>query len=79
VLLIYRANGIRPVEPSTLLGEAIFVELYINARNYVNGGYYDNALPVLEELCRINCGWGYRGVTVSDLRDRALAGAGESR
>lgn len=76
VLLIYRANDIRPVEPSTLLGEAIFVEMYINARNYVNGGYYDNALPVLEELCAINCGWGYAGVTVSDLRDRALAGTG---
>ena len=76
VLLIYRANDIRPVEPSTLLGEAIFVEMYINARNYVNGGYYDNALPILEELCAINCGWGYAGVTVSDLRDRALAGTG---
>ena len=75
VLLIYRANDIRPVEPSTLLGEAIFVEMYINARNYVNGGYYDNALPILEELCAMNCGWGYGGVTVSDLRDRALAGA----
>jgi len=76
VLLIYRANDIRPVEPSTLLGEAIFVEMYINARNYVNGGYYDNALPILEELCAMNCDWGYSGVTVRDLRDRALAGAG---
>ncbi len=76
VLLIYRANSIRPVEPSTLLGEAIFVEMYINARNYVNGGYYSNALPILEELCTMNCGWGYAGVTVRDLRDRALAGAG---
>ncbi|MEB2289113.1 MAG: hypothetical protein OZ934_13485 [Anaerolineae bacterium] len=76
VLLIYRANDIRPVEPSTLLGEAIFVEMYINARNYVNGGYYDNALPILEELCAMNCGWGYGGVTVRDLRDRALAGIG---
>lgn len=76
VLLIYRANDIRPVEPSTLLGEANFVEMYINARNYVNGGYYDNALPVLEELCTWNCDWGYAGVSVRDLRDRALAEAG---
>ena len=71
VLLIYRANDIRPVQPSTLLGEAIFVEMYLNARNYVNGGYYAQALPILEELCRMNCGWSYRGVSVQSLLEQA--------
>ncbi|GAB4408469.1 MAG: hypothetical protein Kow00106_01630 [Anaerolineae bacterium] len=74
VLLIYRANEIRPVQPSTLLGEAIFVEMYLNARNYVNGGYYDQALPILEELCAMNCGWSYRGVSVQSLLDQARGG-----
>lgn len=71
VLLIYRANDIRPVQPSTLLGEAIFVEMYLNARNYVNGGYYAQALPILEELCAMNCGWSYRGVSVQSLLEQA--------
>jgi len=75
VLLIYRANDIRPVQPGTLLGEAIFVEMYLNARNYVNGGYYDQALPILEELCAMNCGWSYRGVSVQSLLEQARAGA----
>ncbi len=74
VLLIYRANDIRPVQPSTLLGEAIFVEMYLNARNYVNGGYYAQALPILEELCAMNCGWSYRGVSVQSLLEQARAG-----
>ncbi|MBN1678947.1 MAG: hypothetical protein JW966_01560 [Anaerolineae bacterium] len=75
VLLIYRADDIGTVEPSTLLGEAYFVENYVNARNYVNGRQYALALPVLTELCNINCGWGYRGITVRDLLDRANAGS----
>ena len=65
-----------------LLGEAIFAEDYINARNYVNGGYYAQALPILEDLCNRNCGWGYPSldpVTVRDLLQQAQAGAsGES-
>jgi tetratricopeptide (TPR) repeat protein len=80
VLLIYRADDIGDVEPSTLLGEAIFAELYLNARNYVNGGYYDNAISILEDLCRQNCLWGYPGwdpVTVQDLLDQARAGASQ--
>lgn len=78
VLLIYRANELGPVEPSTLLGQAIFVERYLNARNYVAGGYYAAALPILEQLCAENCGWGYPNwepVTVSDLLEQARSGA----
>lgn len=74
VLLVYRANEIGTIE-STLLGEAIFVEMYINARNYVNGGYYDNAIPILEELCAMNCGWSYQGVSVRNLLEAAQANA----
>ncbi len=46
-----------------------------DARNYVNGGYYDQALPILEELCAMNCGWSYRGVSVQNLLEQARAGA----
>jgi hypothetical protein len=74
VLLIYRADELGPVEPPDLLGEANFVEMYINARNYVTGGDYARALPVLEELCRMNCGWSYHGVSVQDLLDSAQSG-----
>jgi len=48
--------------------------MYINARNYVTGEDYARALPVLEELCRINCEWSYHGVSVRDLLNRAQAG-----
>ncbi len=78
VLLIYRANELGPVEPSELLGEAIFVESYINARNYVAGGQYAAALPILEDLCSMNCTWGYPNydpITVRDLLDQAQSGA----
>jgi cell division septation protein DedD len=77
-LLIYRANELGPVEPSELLGEAIFVESYINARNYVAGGQYAAALPILEDLCSMNCSWGYPNVdpvTVRDLLNQAQQGA----
>lgn len=67
VYLIYRADEIGTVEPDWLLGQAIFVERYINARNYVNGGNYAGALPVLEGLCAENCDWSYGGVSVRDL------------
>jgi hypothetical protein len=74
VLLIYRAQELGPVEPSTLLGEAIFVERYINARSYVAGGQYAAALPVLLDLCDENCEWGYPNVdplTVRELLEQA--------
>ena len=76
VLLVYRANELGTID-STLLGGAIFAEMYINARGYVNGGYFAAALPILEELCSMNCGWGYpnvNSVTVRDLLDTAQAG-----
>ena len=75
VLLIYRAKDLGTIEPDTVLGEAIFAEMYINARNYVNGGYYDTAIPILEELCAINCGWEYHTLSVRSLLERAQAGA----
>jgi len=77
VLLIYRANELGEID-NRLYGAAIFAEMYINAQNYVNGGYYAAALPILEELCSLNCGWGYPSVnpvTVQDLLDEAQAGA----
>jgi hypothetical protein len=76
VRLIYRANELAPGEYAELNGEAIFVEMYINARNYVNGGYSSEALPILQELCSINCGWSYQQVSVRDLLDQAQAGTG---
>lgn len=75
VLLIYRADDIGRVEPEWLLGQAIFVERFVNARNYVAGGNYAAALPVLESLCAENCEWSYRGVSVSSLLERARAGS----
>lgn len=75
VMLIYRAQDLGTVEPSTLVGEAIFVERYLNARDYVNGGYYDQALPVLEQLCAENCAWSYHGVSVQNLLDQARSGS----
>jgi tetratricopeptide (TPR) repeat protein len=77
VLLIYRASDLGPVEPSELLGEAYFAESYLNARNYVAGGQYAAALPILEDLCAMNCNWGYPNydpVTVSELLDQARRG-----
>lgn len=76
VYLIYRADELGTVEPEWLLGQARFVEMYVNARNYVDGGYYATAIPMLEELCRFNCQWSYHGVSVEDLLARAQAGAG---
>ena len=77
VYLVYRANDLGEIE-DTLLGEAIFVEKYVNARNYVNGGYYAAAIPILEELCSINCEWSYHGVSVRNLLEQAQAGASAS-
>jgi tetratricopeptide (TPR) repeat protein len=74
VLLIYRANDLGTVEPEWLYGQAIFVESYINARSYVNGGNYAEALPILNDLCQISCDWTYHGVSVRNLQEKALAG-----
>lgn len=75
VLLIYRADDIGRVEPEWLLGQAIFVERFVNARNYVAGGNYAAAIPVLESLCAENCEWSYHGVSVRSLLERARAGS----
>ncbi len=74
VLLIYRAHDLGTVEPDWLYGQAIFVESYINARSYVNGGNYAQALPILNDLCSINCDWTYHGVSVRALQEKAAAG-----
>lgn len=74
VILIRRADELGSVEPEWLVSTADFAEMYINARNYINGGNYAQALVVLDELCRINCGWSYRGVSVRDLQARAQNG-----
>jgi tetratricopeptide (TPR) repeat protein len=44
---------------------------FLAAKRYVDAGRYDEALPVLNELCDINCGWGYRGTTVRELLNAA--------
>jgi tetratricopeptide (TPR) repeat protein len=79
VQLIYRAQDLGEI-PGTLLGEAIFVESYVNARSYVNGGNYAAALPILQDLCNQNCSWGYPNVnpvTVRDLLDIAQSGGSQ--
>ncbi|MBN1564283.1 MAG: hypothetical protein JXA10_10625, partial [Anaerolineae bacterium] len=71
--MIYRAQDLGEI-PNTLYGEAIFVELYVTARNYVYGGNYAAAIPILQDLCNQNCGWGYPNVnpvTVQDLLNMA--------
>jgi hypothetical protein len=43
----------------------------------VAGGYYSAALPILEDLCSMNCEWGYPNtdpLTVRELLDQARAG-----
>jgi hypothetical protein len=75
VFLIYRADELGTVEPASWLYEADFGERYLNARNYVNGGNYAAALPILQTLYDENPNWSYRGVSVSDLYERAQAGS----
>jgi len=77
VLLIYEASDLGRVEPQGLLYEADVAERYLNARNYLNGGNYAQAIAILEQLCaeaESTCNWGYRGVSVRDLLERARAG-----
>ncbi len=77
ILLIYEADDLGTVEPQSLLYEADVAERYLNARSYVNGGNYAQAIAILEQLCaeaESTCNWGYRGVSVRDLLERARAG-----
>ncbi len=76
ILLIYEADDLGTVEPQSLLYEADVAERYLNARSYVNGGNYAQAIAILEQLCaeaESTCNWGYRGVSVRDLLERARA------
>ena len=77
--LVYRAQDLGEI-PNTLYGEAIFVENYVNARSFINGGNYAAALPILQDLCNQNCGWGHPNVnpvTVRDLLTIAEGGGGQ--
>ncbi|MCI0709112.1 MAG: hypothetical protein L0154_03020 [Chloroflexi bacterium] len=47
--------------------ERFFVNGYVVARSYIAGGLNSAAVPILQELCELNCGWGFRGVTVQDM------------
>ncbi|NDJ75641.1 MAG: hypothetical protein GYB65_05230 [Chloroflexi bacterium] len=60
---------------SSLLFDANFAESYLNARSYINGGLYAEALPILIQLCEWNCDWTYNGVSVRDLLERAQSGS----
>jgi hypothetical protein len=77
VQLVYRAQDLGEI-PGTLYGEAIFVELYVTARSYVNGGNYAAALPILQDLCNQNCEWGYPSVNPVTVRDLLTAAQGGS-
>ncbi len=77
VLLVYEASDLGRVEPQGLLYEADVAERYLNARSYLNGGDYAQAIAILEQLCAeadSTCNWGYRGTSVRDLLERARAG-----
>ncbi len=81
ILLIKQAAALGPIEPAALEYEADVAERYLNARNYVNGGNYAAAMPILELLCAeatSTCDWGYQGVSVRDLLQRAQAGASQT-
>lgn len=53
---------------------AFFVEGFVTARRYVEAGQNTLALPILQELCELNCVWGYRGLTVEQLLSQAQGG-----
>lgn len=77
ILLIYEADDLGTVEPQGLLYEADVAERYLNARSYVNGGNYSQAIAILEQLCaeaESTCNWGYHGVSVRDLLEKARVG-----
>jgi tetratricopeptide (TPR) repeat protein len=66
VQLINRASELGTVPPD-LLYEADFVARYLAARAYVQGGAYEQARPVLEQLCQEDCDWSYQGLSVRML------------
>lgn len=79
VLLMNEAQEIGPIEPDqqVWIGQANFVQSYILARDYVNGGFYETALQILIPLCEQNCQWSYpnvNGISVADLKARAENG-----
>ena len=76
VLLMSQAQDLGSIDSSLqwLIGQANFVQSYILARDYVNGEFYAQALPILEDLCAQNCDWAYpnvNGVSVRALLERA--------
>lgn len=70
VQLVKRADDIGTVE-AELLYEADFVERYLAARAYLDGGAIPDALSVLNQLCIENCDWAYRGTSVRTLLQEA--------
>ncbi len=83
VLLMTQAQELGSISANQqwLVGQANFVQSYILARDYVNGGFYAEALPILQDLCAQNCDWSYpnvNGVSVRDLLNRAQQGTGSS-
>ncbi len=50
---------------------AFFVEGFVTARRYLDAGQASLALPILQELCDLNCTWGYRGLSVQQLLSQA--------
>ncbi|NJL92969.1 MAG: hypothetical protein HC915_04230 [Anaerolineae bacterium] len=65
VQYIYRATDLGYSGP--LITEADFVELFLTARGYLEGGLVEQARPVLNRLCELNCSWSYRGVSIEAL------------
>lgn len=53
---------------------AFFAEGFITARRYIDAGQNSLAVPILQELCDLNCTWGYRGLTIQDLLNQAQGG-----
>jgi hypothetical protein len=47
--------------------DAWFAERFMGARAYIAGGAISEAYTILEELCFLNCDWGYQGLSVRDL------------
>lgn len=76
IQLADRALALQTAKPQignldNLDSERFFINGYVVARSYIAGGLNSAAVPILEELCLINCGWGFRGVTVRDMLDGA--------
>lgn len=61
-------------DPDRVVYTADFVTRYLSAKGYVDSSQYGIALPILEQLCNENCGWGYAGETVQGLLEQARSG-----